>query len=322
MRKGRRDNPVGRLLLLLTFTLVGAPAVAARQDPQANPAGSPLVRLTLEVRWTGRERPGEPVAPAAGASSTNPVELEIPEGQGQVTSALTWPQGVVLTRPKEGAWRLGSDRNGRVRVRVEAALNSTLVFRCGGQVMNLPLAAVLEGAPPRTPAQFPIDLVVERLPWDVLSVSVGGAQPETPPQPAPMGDAAPPPPPAPVESDGLVAPGATVPVTVGVNILTPEPAEVSVRCQVEVRPLRGSEPPRRQEVREVIVTDSAQPPAFVIPIEMPKEEGTCVLDVRASWEPVAGHESGTRCWAGSSARGVAWYGPAGQPSARARRSGE
>ena len=109
---------------------------------------------------------------------------------------------------------------GRVRVRVEAPTGASLLFRSGDQVVRVPILAVLEG-PQRTPTPSPLEIGVERLPWDALAVGLGSG-------------------------DGMVAPGATVPVSIGFNILTPEPTRVAVRCTAELRPIRGGEPTWRR----------------------------------------------------------------------------
>ena len=217
------------------------------------------------------------------------VELEV--SQGRLAEALAWPTGPETSRATDQLWRLGVGRSGRVRARIEAPVGARLTLRAGGQVMHFPLTSIIDG-PQRTVPQVPVEVTLERLPWDSLTVALGSSQPA---EGGPNSTAKPNPPLPGVESDGVVEPGATVPVTIGFNILTPEPTEVGVRCVAELRPLRvvGPELPRRQEIHEVVATNAASPAAFVLPLEMPKTEGTYVLDLRASWEPLAGHEAGS-----------------------------
>ena len=124
---------------------------------------------------------------------------------------------------------------------------------------------MIEG-PQRTPPQAPVEISVERLPWDALLVDLG-------------------------QGDGMVAPGATIPVAVGYNILTPEPTEVNVRCTAELRPVREGEPVWRDERHEVVTTNHLLPSAHVWKIPAPMAEGTYVLAVETAWEPVASPES-------------------------------
>ena len=84
-----------------------------------------------------------------------------------------------------------------------------------------------------------------------------------------------------------------MPIGLRFNILTPEPAEVALRCSAELRPLGGGEPAWRQEWREVITTDTPAPPTHPLSLTMPGLEGTYVLEVRTDWEPL-GDPAGTR----------------------------
>ena len=251
MRNGRRTVLAGLGLFLL-----GTFGLAAPPDPQRKGGGGP-VRLTVEVTWT--------VAPALADGSA--LDLELTEGQ--VLEALTWPGGARVGQrcPDGNGWRLGVGRMGRVRVRVEAPTGASLLFRSGDQVVRVPILAVLEG-PQRTPTSSPLEIGVERLPWDALTVGLGSG-------------------------DGMVAPGATVPVAIGFNILTPEPTRVDVRCMAELRPIRGGEPTWQHEQHEVVATDQPMPPARDWNIPAPTAEGMYLLEVRSSWEPIADSE-GTR----------------------------
>lgn len=138
--------------------------------------------------------------------------------------------------------------------------------------MRFPLASLLEG-PQRTPPQSPVEITVERVPWDVIAVDLG---------PEPGGG----------PDGGVVAPGARLPVTVAFHVLTPEPTEVAVRCVAELRPARGGERVWWHELKPTVPTNTATPPTFVLPIDAPKEEGTYVLELRATWEAAAAHDSG------------------------------
>ncbi|MGE5754604.1 MAG: hypothetical protein ACM35G_02640, partial [Planctomycetaceae bacterium] len=236
------------------MVLFGTIVQAAPPEPPPGGADKP-VRLTVEVAWT---MPPAPEGTACG--------LELTEGT--VVEALTWPGGErrAMERLPEGAWPLGTEPSGRVRARIEGPLTASLRVQAGGQVFQFPLLALLEG-PQRSPAPAPVEVAVERLPWDSLMVALN-------------------------QGDGTAAPGATVPISVGFNILTPEPTEVMLRCSAELRPIRGGEPVWRQpEIREVVATDVHDPPRSLWNVAVPQAEGTYVLEVRSAWGPVAASES-------------------------------
>ena len=138
--------------------------------------------------------------------------------------------------------------------------------RGGAQAIGIPLAAVLE-RPQRTPPQSRLVVSVERLAWDSIIVDLGESA-----------------------RDGIVAPGATVPVSVGYNILWPDASEVSVRTSAVLRPIGGGEVLWRDEPREVVAANVSEPPSRIWNVRAPRAEGTYVLEVSATWEPAAGHE--------------------------------
>ena len=102
-----------------------------------------------------------------------------------------------------------------MRARIEATLDASLVVRGGDQAIGMPVAAVLE-RPRRTPPQSRLVVSVERLAWDSIVIDLGESA-----------------------RDGIVAPGATVPVSVGYNIIWPEASEVSVRTTAVLAAARG-----------------------------------------------------------------------------------
>ena len=84
-----------------------------------------------------------------------------------------------------------------------------------------------------------------------------------------------------------------VPLSVGFNVLTPEPAEVDLYCLAELRPIRGGDPVWRAEWREVVATDAFEPAWHPLAVAARGPEGTYVLEVKTSWEPL-GDAAGTR----------------------------
>ena len=134
-----------KLLFGLGLLLLGTLSLAAPPEPQSSGGGGP-VRLTVEVTWR--------ISPTLEDGS--PLDLELTEGQA--VEALIWPSGVCvgLKHPAVRGWRLGTERSGRVRIRIEAPTGASLVFRLSDQVVRVPILAVLEG-PQRTPCRRPGD---------------------------------------------------------------------------------------------------------------------------------------------------------------------
>jgi len=120
-----------------------------------------------------------------------------------------------------------------------------------------------------TPPQAPLVVSVERLGWDSLIVDLG--------EPA---------------SEGIVAPGTTVPVSIGWNILTPETTDVVVRTTAVLRPIRGGEVRWRDEQHDLVPTNRLRPAGRVWNVPAPLAEGTYVLEIRAAWESAV--RDGTR----------------------------
>src|SRR6185312_321000 len=165
--------------------------------------------MTLEISWA------VPATTAIPEGEAFPLDLELTEGR--VVEALTCSERVqgAPERLLEGGWRLGVRRSGRVRARIEAATGANLLFRAGGQVIRVPVPLVLEGRQ-HTPPQTPVEIEVERVPWDSISVALA-------------------------DGDGTVGPGAKVPLFVGFNALTPETTDLALRCVAELRPAKGGE---------------------------------------------------------------------------------
>jgi hypothetical protein len=81
-------------------------------------------------------------------------------------------------------------------------------------------------------------------------------------------------------------------VVVGFHILTPDAGEVGVRCSADLRPARGGESVWHLDTKTTVPANAAVPPALTLPMVAPMEEGTYVLELRATWEPVVAHDSG------------------------------
>ena len=259
MRKGRR-----KVLAFLGMVLLGTIVRAAPPEPV--PGGSAAVRIALEVTWAVRGGPD--VAPLPT------LELELNEGW--VVEALTWPTGA-RRKPQPGSpgvVDLGTGRTGRVRALIEAPLGASLRLHRAGQAILIPVLALVDG-PQRTPPQAPVEIVVERLPWDAVLVDPG-------------------------PGDGTVAPGAILPISIGYNIVTPEPTEVTVRSTARLRPVGEVEPIWQDERHDVVTTNRALPAAQVWNVPAPMAEGTYVLDVETTWEPVPSSKS---TWLGRWIRG-------------------
>ena len=278
MRKDWRN-----VLLPLVLFLAGTSAAVARQNASKMMSGGPsdVVRLTVEVAWgTLTPEIGVPDPTPIAEAPESPREFTLEVTNGRVVDLMDWPpaasrasqdgsigsQASGMAASPQGAWKLGTRSEGRVRARIEAPLDSNLVVRGGVQAIGIPLAAVLE-RPQRTPPQSRLVVSVERLAWDSIVVDLGESA-----------------------RDGIVAPGATVPVSVGYNILWPDASEVNVRTSAVLRPIGGGDALWRDEPREVVAANPSEPQSRIWNVRAPRAEGTYVLEVSAVWEPAAGHE--------------------------------
>ncbi len=276
---------LANVFLALILPLVGATAAIARQDPEpkSGPVAGDCVRLTVEVVWNTSKPDADPSQetnttrePAVGTE----VMLEVTNGR--VIEVMNWPPpnwarvgdgggDPLVSNPtpaSKGIWSLGKRGEGRVRARIEAPVDANLVLRGGDQVIGMPLAAVLE-RPQRTPAQSRLVVTVERLPWDSIVIDLGESA-----------------------RDGVVAPGAVVPVSVGYNIIWPEASEVSVRTNAVLRPLAGGDVLWHDEPREVVPANVAEPASRIWNVRALRAEGTYVLEIRSTWEPATARDGG------------------------------
>jgi hypothetical protein len=263
MRTGWRDiQPAWGLAFLAAF--MAASSFAARPGPPG-----PSVRMTVEVDW---EVPPLPALPASSRPtnlpSTPTPTPEVTVTDGRIIEVQAAPGSTVQAR-SNGSWLVGSGSKGRSKVRLEAPLGSDLVVKVAGQTTRISLAALLEG-PQRTPPRSGVEIGIERLPWDSIEVT-----------------------PAEASQDGTVEPGSVVPLSVAFNVLTPEPAEVNLHCLAELRPIRGGDPIWRVEWQEVVATDAVEPARHPLAVAARGPEGTYVLEVKTSWEPL-GDAAGTR----------------------------
>ena len=229
--------------------------------PTLAPAGADRpVRLTVEVAWT---------TPAATARSAEASEVELEVSEGQVVEAVAWPDRDRRSGAESRRGLAAGDRprgagpgTGRGSRRREPAAPR------GGAGDAVPAPPGAGGAAADTPAGTGGD--------HRRAAAVGRRRRWTSGQ----GD------------DGVVAPGSTVPVTLGFNVLTPEPTSVDLRCTAELRPvargragLAGRDPPRSCATNTATTTD-ARP----CNVQVPDAEGTYVLELRATWEPSPVHD--------------------------------
>ena len=209
----RKEMRQGARLWWVAGLWLGCLCAPARLDAAAGRADWP-VRMTVEITWS---RPELPELPAGGPGpQAGPFSLGLEVSEGRVLDAVTVADtdGTELV-PRcagEGSpWQLGHAPRGKVRARVEAPLSSVLILREGSRATAFPISRLLE-APQQTLAGAPTEIKVARLGWDVLELDLG-------------------------TGDGKAAPGSVIPVTVGFNVLTPEPSEALLRLVGELRPL-------------------------------------------------------------------------------------
>ena len=276
MRRDRRN-----VLVALILFLSGTNVTTAQPESGKEGAGSvgDVVRLTVEVNWGMPGKGTGLPADESGVAATEPeVVLELTEGR--VVEAVEWPPAGLRPRTRmpvlpaasgSGTWTQGElavreEARGAGARRIEAPLDAGLVVRGGDQVVSIPLVAILE-RPQRTPPQSPLNVGIERLAWDSLAVDLGDAG-----------------------GDGIVAPLAEVPVSVAYNILWPESTDVAVRTTAVLRSIHGGDVLWRYEPREVVPTNRRELPVRIWSLAAPRDEGTYVLEVRASWEPASGRD--------------------------------
>lgn len=278
MRTGRREHKAldragARLAAALVAVLVAAtglsaPRARARELP-APPGIDTACRWTVEVDWSAPASAGTPAAPAPAASGAT-----LALSAGRILDAV--PVSPDAARPSAvpggGTWSLGPANKGRVRARIEAPPAAQVVVRVAGQESRVALAALLEG-PQRPTLGGGVEIGVERPAWDSIRVELG-----------------------PEAADGTATAGAGVPLRVGFDIRTPELGEVAVRASAELRPIRGGDPVWRHDWQEVVAAyapadagNDAAGRASAMTLTAPPAEGTYVLEVRASWEPLSGN---------------------------------
>jgi hypothetical protein len=267
------------VLALGMLFLTGTTGAIAQTDIAKELLGSNRepIRLTVELTWAISQKGGDG---AEGGDSNQECYLELTHGR--VLEVVPWPNDAparaLSQRSLEmaqgqgpapnGSWRLGRQIQGRVRARLETTPEGSLVVRAGDQAVSVPLAAVMDKVQ-HTPPQAPLVVSVERLGWDSLLVE--------------LGDSA---------GEGIVAPGATIPVSIGWNILTPESTDVVVRTTALLRPTRGGEARWRDEQHDLVSSNRLRPAARIWNVPAPLAEGTYVLEIRAAWESAA--RDGTR----------------------------
>ena len=216
--------------------------------------------MTLEIDWKAADLPKLPGAKESG----DEVRAELSDG-GKIVGVV----GLEGTEPGsrgEGTWCLGPRRSGRVRLRVESSLAGSLLVRAGGTTTRFQLVELIDG-PRRTAPPAVVELNVARVAWDTIELE-----------------------PAAAIKGGVVAPGATLPWTLGFNVLAPEPGEVALRYSAVVRKADGVEPLWRIDRALTVRTDEDEPTTVELSVPGPKEEGLYSLEIEASWEPVGAHE--------------------------------
>ena len=246
--------------VLLGVLLSFARAEAASDPARAaqGPIGAVTsVAMTVEIDWA---------APAnIGAV---PVEIELNAGRIAGAVAIPLIGGDRAEPTANGGLQFRPAASGRIRARVEAPLSATLTVKAGTQTVPIPLARLVDG-PQRTVAPATIDVGVARVAWDVVEFDAG-------------------------EFQGSAAPGEKFPVRVAFNLLAPEPSEVNLHFTAELKSARGQTAIWQFDQKAVVTTNSLQPTPWILPLVAPPTEGLYTLEVRASWEPVAEVENGSR----------------------------
>ncbi|WP_165073558.1 hypothetical protein [Paludisphaera rhizosphaerae] len=260
----RRGREV--LAILTTFATWAATLGATSDHAHAGEETVARPAMTVELTWSV---PGTNEHSPALVPPRQDVTLEVVDGRPLEAVAWPWdadPDAGGPAPTPSGAWRLGSEAKGRVRVRLEASPNATLVVRRGDQTIRMTVAAILEGSP--TPPSPGLNVTVQRLPWDALAIDFG-----------------------PGAENGVAAPGTAVPVTIGYDILQQDAAEVTVRTTAVLRPIGKAEPVWQFEQREVLPANLPEPPSRLWSVPAPAREGAYILEVQAAWEAAGPREN-------------------------------
>ncbi|MEW4567954.1 hypothetical protein AB1L88_08815 [Tautonia sp. JC769] len=265
MRGDWRVSWDGRGIVLGVLLLSGFPTGPALADV-------PPVRMTIELSW----RPADDDLGRAQKEDSPGTRLEISDGS--VLDAIAWDDDRLepsqsrsarrLDRLDQAAMSLGSRPRGNVRARVEAPIEATITVATPAEgSWTVPLISLLDG-PQRTVLGSGTLFEARRLDWDGVEVQLPG--------------------------DGLVAPGAVVPVGVRVNVLTPEPTEVALVLSARLHPVRSDRASWEESRRLVVPTNLSGSVPQQFNLAMPRDEGTYVLEVTASWAPRDLQAEGTR----------------------------
>ena len=259
---GQHHLKPARWLVLIVPLALATVGIGAGEPRPVGPA----VTMTLGVHWSALSltRPGDGIGPVADIAVTDGRIVEVVSRPKDAAGIA--PSAFIPRAQPDGTWQVGLATGSWVRVRVEAPLTADLIARVGEKTTRIALASLLEG--PQTAGAPGGEWQVERLAWDAIGVDLGTL-------------------------DGTAESGAAVPLGLRFNILTPEPAEVALRCSAELRPVAGGDPVWRQDWREVVGTNTPVLPSHPLNLTMPGPEGTYLLEVRTDWEPL-GDPAGTR----------------------------
>ena len=252
MRKGRRD--------IRTALRARVPGRPSRRPCRHSPRAPGSVGTARPDDRRGRLgcRPPCPSLPSFQPAPTNlpldthrqPWNSRSPRG-GSSRSRL--PSGATAqSQGRSNGTRGWRDRvsKGRSKVRLEAPLGSELVAKIAGQTTRFGLASLLDG-PERTPPRSGVDDRGRAAPLGFYRGRLGASR----------------------QAMARSSPAAMVPLSVGFNVLTPEPAEVNLHCLAELRPIRGGEPIWRGEWREIIATNALELTRHPLSIVTPRGSG-------------------------------------------------
>ena len=242
------------------------------------------IRMTVEVSWNRPELPALPATAEPADDEQWLMSLELTEGRLVEVVSVEGNEPPRSLGEDSGTCRLGKAARATVRARLEAPLSAVLIIRDGARATAFPLIRLLE-APQQTLQGAPTQIKVSRLAWDPIELDLGSG-------------------------DGVTAPGSVVPVTVGLNVLTPEPSEALVRLVGELRPLKDNGEPVAWtcDQTQVVSTDAVRSPVVVLSVRMPEKPGTYVLNLQATWEPIVALE-GSRIGRLIRRKRTTWPGP-------------
>ncbi len=280
------------LLVPCGICAISAPISKLGQDQESSDS---LVELTIDLAWKSTDSkatsgPSLMLYPSSGKL----LEVAVMKGDEATSGPLDWGFRQLKILP-DGSCELGSEKSARVRARVQMPVSGAINIQATDSrlssehakpgrssdrnakadlVRQVPLSSILEG-PKRIDLKDKVQMEIQRTPWDSIEVQASDRA---------------------KGFRGIAAPGAVVPIQVGLNVLSPIPTEVEAKISVELRPAGSESVAWRDEQHARVPTNTAKAdrPTWLFEVQTPHQEGTYVLEIKTTWEPAVAENEGNR----------------------------